>query len=68
MQADMVLEQLLKILHLTSKRTSTEKLGGILKIGNLTAYSHSETHSLTRSYLLHQSHISHEDVPLSMSL
>lgn len=49
-QAGVVLE--LRVLQLVGNRKSTEKLGSILRIGNLKSQLHSDTFSPTRPYPL----------------
>jgi hypothetical protein len=61
MQADLVLEKDLRVLHLNLKATM-RKLGfhfrQSLRIGNLKPHHHSDKHSPRRGYLLQQGHSS----------
>ena len=52
MQAAMVLEKELRVLHLEDNKRSTDTLDGILSIGNLKACPHSDTLPPTRLHLL----------------
>ena len=57
MQADMVLEEQLRVLYPAGRRKLTETMGGILSIGNLKVVIHSDTLRLTRPYLVQQNPI-----------